>query len=125
MADNVTIEPMTEDFIVWRCLHDGPLSSNDINQWPSEGAIPWSRYCKRNELLLLKLTRTYGACAIVARDEGRIVTFVFILKPYARYQRLEIYVFSRIILTVLVTTFPNTLFQVLRTLKIRHLLYIV
>ncbi len=73
MLADVVVEPMTEEFILWRCLHLGPLAQGTIEQWPREGAIPWERYRARNLPLLLKLTRTYGACAIVARDGDRIV----------------------------------------------------
>jgi len=34
MIKDVVIEPMTEDFIVWRCLHGGPFSCKTIDQWP-------------------------------------------------------------------------------------------
>jgi hypothetical protein len=73
MIDDVVIEPMTEEFILWRCLHSGPLSSATIDQWPSDSQIPWERYRGRNIPLLIKLTRTYGCCAILARDGNRIV----------------------------------------------------
>jgi len=68
MIEDVVVEPMTEQFIVWRCLHSGPLSCENIAQWPSDGQIPWEHYRKRNMPLLLKITRTYRACAIIARD---------------------------------------------------------
>ena len=71
--DNVVVQPMTEEFILWRCLHGGPLSRNTIDQWPPDDPMPWERYRKRNIPLLTKLTRTFGACAIVARDSDRIV----------------------------------------------------
>jgi len=35
--------------------------------------MPWDRYRKRNIPLLVKITRTYGACAIIARDGDNIV----------------------------------------------------
>jgi len=73
MIDDIVIEPMTEQFLVWRCLHFGPLSPDTIEQYPSSGEVPWERCRKRNPPLLAKLTRTYGACAIVARDGERIV----------------------------------------------------
>ena len=73
MVEDVSVEPMTEEFILWRCLHGGPLSRDTIDQWPSADNMPWDRYRKRNEPLLVKLTRTYGACAILARDGDRIV----------------------------------------------------
>jgi len=62
--EDVVVEPMTEDFALWRCLHDGPLSRETISQWPSASTMPWVRYRDRNTPLLMKLTRTYGACAI-------------------------------------------------------------
>ena len=73
MVEGVVIDPMTEEFILWRCLHGGPLSRNTIEQLPSDSPLPWDPYRKRNIPLLVKLTRTYGACAIVARDGDRIV----------------------------------------------------
>lgn len=73
MAEEILIEPMTERFILWRCLHSGPLSSRTIDQWPQESEIDWKRYRKRNIPILLKLSRTYGACAILARVGDRIV----------------------------------------------------
>ena len=73
MIDDVVIEPMTKDFVLWRCLHDGPLSSDTIDQWPPASKMPWDRYRQRNSRLLTKLTETYGACAIIARDGDKIV----------------------------------------------------
>ncbi len=73
MVDDVVVAPMTEDLILWRCLHSGPLSRSTIDQWPSDSPLPWARYRRRNIPLLQRLTRTYGACAIVARDGDRIV----------------------------------------------------
>ena len=73
MAENLVIEPMTEEFILWRCLHSGPLSCDTINRWSSADNMPWDSYRKRNIPLLAKLTRTYGACAIIARDGDNIV----------------------------------------------------
>ncbi len=69
----ITIEPMTERFIVWRCLHSGPLSSQTIDQWPSDSSLPWETYRARNLPLLRKLIRTYGTCAILARDGDQVV----------------------------------------------------
>lgn len=73
MIENVVIEPMTEEFILWRCLHSGPLSRDTIDHWPSDGKMPWERFRERNVPLLNKLTETYGACAIIARDGKEIV----------------------------------------------------
>lgn len=73
MADEFMINMMTKDFILWRCLHGGPLSNDTINQWQSDTKMPWERYHNRNEPLLKKLTDIYGACAIVAHDKDKIV----------------------------------------------------
>ena len=73
MVEDVVVEPMTEEFIVWRCLHGGPLARDTIDQCPPGGTIPWVCYRDRNTSLLVKLTRTYGACAIIARDRDQIV----------------------------------------------------
>jgi GNAT superfamily N-acetyltransferase len=73
MVKDVVIEPMTGEPLLWRCLHHGPLSRDTIDTWPVGGEVPWERCRKRNLPLLAKLTRTYGACAIVARDGGQIV----------------------------------------------------
>jgi len=67
------MEPMTRDFILWRCLHSGPLSHDTIDQWSPDDKVPWERYRIRNRALLSKLTEVYGACAILAREEDRIV----------------------------------------------------
>lgn len=73
MAEKVVIEPMTEGFVLWRCLHNGPLSCTTIDQCSPVDKMPWDRYRKRNIPLLVKITRTYGACAILAREGTRIV----------------------------------------------------
>ena len=73
MIEDVVVEPMTEEFIVWRCLHGGPLALDTIDQSHPGGTIPWVCYHDRNTSLLVKLTRTYGACAILARDGDQIV----------------------------------------------------
>jgi len=73
MIANVVIEPMTNDFIVWRCLHDGPLSPKTINKYPVEHTELLQRYHDRNIPLLSKLIDAYGTCAIVARDADKVV----------------------------------------------------
>ena len=73
MIEDVVVEPMTEEFILWRCLHGGPVSRDTIDQWSSTDRMPWKRYRERNIPLLVRLTRTYGACAILAHDGDRIV----------------------------------------------------
>jgi hypothetical protein len=33
MIEDIVVEPMTEEFILWRCLHGGPLSCKTIDLW--------------------------------------------------------------------------------------------
>ena len=73
MIEDVVVEPMTEEFIVWRCLHGGPLSCKTIDLLPETSTMPWERYRDRNMPLLRKLIQTYGTCAIVARDGDHVV----------------------------------------------------
>ena len=73
MVEDVVVEPMAEEFVLWRCLHGGPLSRDTIDQWSPGDTMPWMRYRDRNTALLVRLARTYGACAILARDSDRIV----------------------------------------------------
>jgi len=77
MSGEINIEPMTEDSILWRCLHLGPISRRFLNdlprEVPSEIQVDWAKCRERNIPLLTKLTRTYGACAILARVKDRIV----------------------------------------------------
>lgn len=73
MGKDLVIEPMTEEFILWRCLHSGPLTCLTIDKISSTDKMPWDRYRKRNLPLLKKLTKTYGTCAILAKDGDKIV----------------------------------------------------
>jgi hypothetical protein len=73
MGEEILIEPMSEKFLLWRCLYSGPLSAQTIDMWPSGSQMDWERFRNRNIPLLAKLTRTYGACAILARADDKIV----------------------------------------------------
>ncbi len=72
---DVVIEPMTDAFVLWRCLHQGPLSGESINQLPDDG-VAWTDFRDRNVPLLKKLIEVYGSCAMVARDGEQVVGFV-------------------------------------------------
>lgn len=73
MLNNVVIEPMTKDFILWRCLHGGPLSKESIEQLPDEYADGLMKFRAVNVPLLKKLIETYGTCAILAKDGDLVV----------------------------------------------------
>ncbi|MBN1781000.1 GNAT family N-acetyltransferase [bacterium] len=73
MCADIIIEPMTEYFILWRCLHSGPLTCRTIDSWSSEDTMPREQYRRRNRAFLSKMIKTYGTCAIIARDGDAIV----------------------------------------------------
>jgi RimJ/RimL family protein N-acetyltransferase len=73
VADAVVIEPMTEELLLWRCLHGGPLSRGTLDGWPADSKMPWERYRRRNIPFLKRIMETYGSCAILARSGDRIV----------------------------------------------------
>ena len=73
IRDDIAIGPMTEEFILWRCLHFGPLSPESIDDLPADSEVSFERYRERNLRLLRKLTRTYGACGILARDGDDVI----------------------------------------------------
>jgi GNAT superfamily N-acetyltransferase len=77
MLEDVAIKPMKTDFIVWRCLHDGPLSAKTIDQWDPEINIPWEQYRRRNMPLLEGLIEEYGTCMMLAWDHDQVVGFLF------------------------------------------------
>ena len=76
MRETIVIEPMTERFILWRCLHGGPLSENTINVLPKNKGEEWEAYRDTNIPLLEKIVKTYGTCAILARDGDQTVGFL-------------------------------------------------
>ena len=73
MSSNVVIEPMSKDFIVWRCLHSGPLSKESIEKLPPEPFVDFEKLRARNIPLLNRLIETYGTCAILAKDGDLVV----------------------------------------------------
>ena len=72
MLSNIVIEMMPSDFILWRCLHAGPMTRETVDA-PGNDALPWGQLRARNVPLLARLTETYGACAVLARDGEQIV----------------------------------------------------
>ncbi len=71
--DRLIVEPMGSDFILWRCLHGGPLNPRTIERPAPHPQIDWPSTRARNLPLMEKLVRTYGSCAIVARDGEEVV----------------------------------------------------
>ena len=76
VSDDIVVEMLSEGtahLIPWRCLHGGPLTRETIERRERDDPMPWADLRARNVPLLRKLTRTYGACAVVARDGERVV----------------------------------------------------
>ncbi len=73
MEERLVVEPMSEDLLLWRCLHGGPICTDNIDHPPPNPQIDFPVIRTRNIPLLRKLTQTYGACAITARDGEQVV----------------------------------------------------
>ncbi len=73
MPDHIVIEMMSNEFILWRCLHSGPLTKETVDHPEPHPQVPWERLRVRNLPLLAKLTETYGSCAVIARHGNQIV----------------------------------------------------
>lgn len=71
MIEGISIKMMEPAFLLWRCLHSGPLTKDTVNLPPPDPE--WEGHKARNVPLLTKLMATYGACAVVAYDEDSIV----------------------------------------------------
>jgi hypothetical protein len=71
MLNDVVIEMMSSEFILWRCLHGGPLTRETVDRPKPHPHIPWDRFRARNLPLLDKLTEVYGSSAVTARDPKR------------------------------------------------------
>ncbi len=72
-SSGLTVESMGETFLVWRCLHQGSLNCGNIDSPLPNPQVDWAFVRARNIPLLEKLTKTYGSCAIIARDEDEVV----------------------------------------------------
>ncbi len=74
--DNIVIRPMTSDMILWRCLHNGPLTAASVERPPQGQGMDWALHRETNVPLLQKLIDTYGTCAMLAWDGDAVVGFV-------------------------------------------------
>jgi GNAT superfamily N-acetyltransferase len=71
----IDIRPMSDDFILWRCLHGGPHTAQTIDQWPPK-KTQWEGQRAINVPLLRKLIEAYGTCAMLAWDDDSVVGFL-------------------------------------------------
>jgi hypothetical protein len=73
MLDRLTVAPMSEDLILWRCLHAGPIGAANLDSPPGNPQIDFPAIRSRNLPLIRKLMQVYGACALVAQDGDEVV----------------------------------------------------
>jgi len=73
MLNEIVIEPMTKNFVLWRCLPGGPLSKESIEKLPPKSLTDFEKFRAINVPLLEKLIKTYGTCAILAKDGDKVV----------------------------------------------------
>lgn len=76
MLNHLIIEPMSEDLILWRCLHGGALCEGNIDNPRPDAQLDWPALRARNVPLLKKLINTYGSAAIAARDRDKVVAML-------------------------------------------------
>ena len=67
------IYPMNKDFILFRCLHNGPLSPSNIETKSMNIACLTKEQIERNKKLLRRLIDTYGSCAMLAMEGDSVI----------------------------------------------------
>ena len=65
--------PMDKDFILFQCVHCGPLSPSNIGTKTMNIAGTLKEQFERNKKFLTRLTDTYGSCAMLAIDGNSVV----------------------------------------------------
>jgi hypothetical protein len=73
MRSNIVVEMMSSEFVLWRCLHGGPVTQENLDQPDPNPQVRWDEIRSRNRPLLAKLTETYGSCAVIVRDGDQVV----------------------------------------------------
>jgi GNAT superfamily N-acetyltransferase len=70
MMDSLILKPMDGSFLIWRCLHDGPITRENLNAPRDESFLPYQESAVR---LLRQLTNRYGSAAILAWEGDKVV----------------------------------------------------
>jgi len=73
VSGDVVTEMMSREFVVWRCLHGGPMTATTIDEPAPRPGVSRAELRARNVPFLSRMTEVYGACAVLARDGERIV----------------------------------------------------
>jgi hypothetical protein len=73
MSAPFVIEMMSGEALLWRCLHGGPLTAASVDSPGPDGHVPFVSFRARNLSFLDDLVKTYGACAVVAKQGEAVV----------------------------------------------------
>lgn len=65
--------PMDKDFILFQCLHNGPLSPSNIETKSMNTARVPRKQLERNKNFLTRLVNAYGSCAMLAWENDYVV----------------------------------------------------
>jgi len=76
--------PMNKDFILFRCLHNGPLSPSNIEEKSKNIESLPKEQLDRNKKFLTRLIDAYGSCAMLAMEDNTVVA-------HARFYPQKIY----------------------------------
>ena len=68
--ESLILKPMDGSFLLWRCLHDGPVTRENLDVPPDESRLPFQ---KTAIPLLKELTELYGSAAILAWEGDEVV----------------------------------------------------
>ena len=67
------IRPMDKDFILFQCLHCGPLSPSNIETKSRNKEGISKEQFERNKKFLTRITDAYGSCAMLAIEGNSVV----------------------------------------------------
>jgi GNAT superfamily N-acetyltransferase len=82
------IRPMDKDFILFRCLHNGPLSTSNIETKGMNIASVPSEQLDKNKKFLTRLVEAYGSCAMLALEDDYVVAHARFY-PQAIYEQYK------------------------------------
>ena len=85
----MNICPMDKDFILYRCLHDGPLSPSNIETKSMNIGSLTREQLDRNKKFLTRLVNAYGSCAMLAWEDDYVVAHARFY-PQIIYDRFKI-----------------------------------
>jgi len=82
--ESLVLEPMDRSFLLWRCLHDGPVTRGNLDLPPDESRLPFRETAIA---LLRELTELYGSTAILTWEGNRVVGLLrFVPKVVSRVE---------------------------------------